>query len=287
MQFNCGGCGGSGIDEIKIDTNEIKLAEVTYDSDAINEVIQSFSSPVEMAALMNDLNIPFSRKYLVNTEDATDYDTNFKKALALGILSADLGYLNVYNKTSLIVEYLTVIKRIADDLKVGQFFDFQTLKRLSTSNDNLDSLLILSVQSYHNMDDHLRSNQRSNLSSLVVTGVWIESLYLATQVLKETPSDELRDRVGEQKTILNNLLPILQLYKNDQNFERLVEDFKELKDAFSNVTITYELGEPESKIINGELIIKQNERSIVNISEENTQEIIRITEKIRNKLIAL
>jgi len=287
LQFNCGGCGGSGIDEIKIDTNEIKLAEVTYDSDAINEVIQSFSSPVEMAALMNDLNIPFSRKYLVNTEDATDYDTNFKKALALGILSADLGYLNVYNKTSLIVEYLTVIKRIADDLKVGQFFDFQTLKRLSTSNDNLDSLLILSVQSYHNMDDHLRSNQRSNLSSLVVTGVWIESLYLATQVLKETPSDELRDRVGEQKTILNNLLPILQLYKNDQNFERLVEDFKELKDAFSNVTITYELGEPESKIINGELIIKQNERSIVNISEENTQEIIRITEKIRNKLIAL
>lgn len=289
LQFNCGGCGGSDDELIPIDTNEIKFAEVTYDSDAINEIIQSFSSPVEMAAMLNSLEVPFSKNYLVETEDATDYDTNFKKAIALGILSADLGYLNVYGRTSLIVEYLTVIKRIADDLKVGQFFDFQTLKRLSTSNDNLDSLLILSVQSYHNMDDHLRSNQRSNLSALVVTGVWIESLYLATQVLSkaELKDKELIDRVGEQKTILNSLLPILKLYKNDQNFERLVDDFNEIKNAYEGVSIKIEVGEPESKIINGELVIMQNEKSIVEITDEQLQEIIYTTEKIRNKLIAL
>jgi len=284
----CGSSGRTGDEEIKIDTNEMKLAQITYDSDAINEIIESFSSPVEMAALLNNLDVPFSKKYLVNTEEATDYSTNFKKALALGILSADLGYLNVYNKTSQIVEYLSVIKRLADDLKVGQFFDFQTLKRLATSNENLDSLLILSVQSYHNMDEHLRNNQRSNLSALVVTGVWIESLYLATQVLDESFNATLKDRVGEQKTILNNLLPILKLFKNDENFERLIEDFQELKDAYEDVKISYEVGEPESKLNEkGELIIIQNEVSIVEVTPEQLKEIIRITEKVRNKLIAL
>ncbi len=282
------GCGGSSTKEYKLDDIINESDDViVIDEAAINEVIQSFSSPVEMAALIENMEVPFSKKYIVSTELVENYDTNFKKAFALGVLSADLGYLNVYKKTTQIVEYLTVIKRVADDLRVGQFFDFQTLKRLATSNDNLDSLLFLSVTSFHQMDEHLRSNARSNLSALVVTGVWLEGLFLATQVAAEQSSEALRESIGEQKTILNNLLPILKVYQKEAYFQGIVEDFEEIKKAYENVAIRYEKGEPKSEVIDGRLVITPSEKSIVVMTDEQLNNIIKIIEKVRNKLIAL
>ncbi len=290
MQFSCGGCnsgGGGAEDDIKfIPGDEGRTSDVTYNSEAMNEIIASFSSPVEMAALLKDSGAPFSTKYLTDPESVKAYTSSFKKALALGVLSADLGYLNVYSKTSQILDYLVSIRGLTDELKLGQFFDFQSLKRLATSEDNIDSLLIMCTQSYDNMDAHLRNNQRSNLSALLVTGVWVESLYLITQVAKERPSDSFSETIGEQKKILNNLLPILKLFKDsDKNFADLVQNLEELKDVFDVVKITEHVEENPESSSNG--LIVQNEYSVVEVSKEELQEITTTTEKIRNKIIAL
>jgi hypothetical protein len=267
---------GAGDDVEKIDEN------------AINGVLESFSSPVEMAALIEDLGVPFSKKYLASPEVADDYDTNFKKALGLGVLSADLGYLNVYAKTSEIINYLAVIKSLADELNIGQFFDFQTLKRLATNNDNMDSLMFLSVNSFHQMDEHLRKNNRSNLSALVVTGVWLEGLYLATQIVDEDTSKGLRDRIGEQKLILTDLYKILEVYRTqDKNFEKLATDVQELNKVYELVKITFIEGETITKEIDGVTVVMQQDESAVDMTDEQLKQIIEITKKIRNKLISL
>lgn len=285
-------CGnGSNDDEPNFDDIPEDVPETVnqIDENAINSILESFSSPVEMAALIEDLGVPFSKKYLCSPDLANDYDTNFKKALGLGVLSADLGYLNVYEKTAEIVNYLTVIKSISDELNIGQFFDFQTLKRLATNNDNMDSLMFLSVNSFHQMDEHLRKNNRSNLSALVVTGVWIEGLYLATQIIKEdASSNALRDRIGEQKLILTDLFKILQVYKSqDKNFENLVIDFEELNKAYEPVTITFIEGETRTEEIDGVTVVIQEDKSEVEMTDEQLDKIINIVEKIRNKLISI
>jgi hypothetical protein len=237
-----------------------------------------------MAALMKDSGVPFSTKYLINPDQVKDYTSSFKKALGLGILSADLGYLNTYSKTSQILDYLVSIRGLTEDLKLGQFFDFQSLKRLATSEDNIDSLQFMCVNSYHDMDEHLRTNQRSNLSALLVTGVWVESLYLITQVAKEQPSDQFKETIGEQKNILNRLLPILKVFKNtDKNFEELVQYLEELKEVLDVAKITDHVNENAQPREDG--VIVQNEYSVVELSQEELQEIITTTEKIRNKIV--
>jgi len=286
MQFSCGGCNGGGTeDDIKfIPGDDTKTSEVNYNSEAMNEVIASFSSPVEMAALLKDSGVPFSTRYLINPDQVKDYTSSFKKALGLGVLSADLGYLNVYSKTSQILDYLVSIRGLTEDLKLGQFFDFQALKRLATSEDNIDSLQYMCVNSYQDMDEHLRNNQRSNLSALLVTGVWVESLYLITQVAKEQPSDQFKETIGEQKRILNSLLPILKIFKNtDKNFEELVQYLEELKEVLDVAKITEHVDEnPE---VRADGVIVQNEYSVVELSKEELQEIITTTKKIRNKIV--
>ncbi len=51
MQFSCGGCDSSpeDVNFASVEEEEVVTTDVNYNSEAMNEVIASFSSPVEMA----------------------------------------------------------------------------------------------------------------------------------------------------------------------------------------------------------------------------------------------
>jgi hypothetical protein len=255
--------------------------------ETMQNIVQNISSPVEMAALIKELGVPYSNKYLSTTNRAENLSTSFKQSLNLGIYGADLGYLNMYNKTSAVIDYISAIKTLADEIKVGQFFDFTTLKRLATNNQNLDSLMYISVHSFNQMDKYLHSNNRSNLSALIVTGVWIEGLYLGTQVARETNNAQLAERIGEQKITLNELILILDVYKKDKQYARLIDDLQSIKDQFQDVNIKTIKGEPEMIEENGMLTIVQNDKSVVEITPDQLNKIINTTEEVRNRLISL
>lgn len=266
-----------------LDSLEI-AADLQISEEALDEIVQSVSSPIEMAALIMEIGTPFSMDYLASTDFVDRHNTSFQMAYSLGVFGADLGYLNIYNKNTQIFDYLTAINKLADGIRVGQFFDFATLKKLATSRENIDSLMYISVSSFNNIDSYLRENNRGHLSALMITGVWIESMYLATQVARQTPNPALSERIGEQKLNLNNLFLILNPYKNQQQIADLLVSMNEIKQVFDEVEIIYEMGEPESVEKDGMVMIVQNEKSIVQITEEQLKKIINKTEEVRNKL---
>jgi hypothetical protein len=137
------------------------------------------------------------------------------------------------------------------------------------------------------MDKYLHSNNRTNLSTLMVTGVWIEGLYLGTQVYKATPNKDLADRIGEQKLTLDQLMLILEIYQKDKQYTKLLEDLQLLKELFKSVEIFVEKGEPQMIEIDGMLSIVQGDKSIIKISPEILDNIIKTTEQVRNRLISL
>jgi hypothetical protein len=261
--------------------------ELKVSQEAMSNMVDNVSSPVEMAALIKAIGVPFSQKYLATTDYSDTYNTSFSKAFNLGIFGADLGYLNMYQKTSSVIEYITVIKKLAEGINVGQFFDFNTLKRLATSNENIDSLKYISVHSFNVMDKYLQKNNRSNLSALMVAGVWVEGIYLATQVHKDKPNEKLAEHIGEQKLMLSELLIILNNYKKDKYISDLIVDLNTIKAEFDPITISIIKGEPEQVIENDMLTIKQNEKSVVNITTEHLQKITNATEQVRNKLVKI
>src|SRR5450759_4713418 len=255
--------------------------------EAIADISKNITSPVEIANLLFTLDVPFSQNYLATSIDPKKQSTNFDKALKLGILGADLGYLNIYEKTGSSLDVLSSIRKLAEDINVGQFFDFESIKRLSQNKSNLDSLLFISIDSYNKIDNYLRSNDRGQLSALMIIGVWIEGQYLATQVVSQFPDRRLSDRIGEQKIILNDLLLLLNPYCNrDAEFTSLCKDMQDIKDLYRDVKITYSQGDPVSEEKNGGLTIKQTETSIVEMSAQQLNEVVEITKNIRNRLIS-
>ncbi len=254
--------------------------------EAIADISRNISSPVEIANLLQRLEVPFSQDYLAASIDANKQSTSFDKALKLGILGADLGYLNMYEKTGSSLDVLSSIRKLAEDVKVGQFFDFESIKRLSQSKSNLDSLLFISIDSYTKIDNYLRNNDRGQLSALIIIGVWIEGQYLATQVVNKYPDPMLRDRIGEQKIILNDLLLLINPYCNrDSEFASLCQNLQDIKDIYRDVRITFTQGDPESSEKDGGLVITQTETSVVEMSDEQLKVIIDATKNIRDKLI--
>jgi hypothetical protein len=254
--------------------------------EAIADISKNISSPVEIANLLQTMNVPFSQNYLASSIDPNRQSTSFDKALKLGILGADLGYLNMYERTGSSLEVLSSIRKLAEDIKVGQFFDFESIKRLSQNKSNLDSLLFISIDSYNKIDNYLRSNNRGQYSALMIVGVWLEAQYLATQVVKEYPDKMLSDRIGEQKIILNDLLLLINPYCNrDPEFTGLCKDLQDIKDKYHDVRITFTQGEPVSTEKDGGLVITQTETSNVEMTKEQLDGIIEVTKNIRDKLI--
>jgi len=260
---------------------------IEISEEVMQDIVQNISSPVEMAAMIKDLGVPFSNKYISTTDRVGNLTTSFQQSMNLGVYAADLGYLNMYNKTSAVVDYLTAIKTLSDAIKVGQFFDFTTLKRLATNSKNLDSLMYISVHSFNQMDKYLHTNNRTNLSALMVTGVWIEGLFLGTQVYKATPNEDLAERIGEQKLTLDQLMLILDKYRKDKQYTVLLDELQKLKDLFSSVVIYTKKGEPQMVEVDGVLTIVGGDESIVEISPELLSNIVTATEQVRNKLISL
>ncbi|MCU0407960.1 MAG: hypothetical protein MUD02_03330, partial [Bacteroidales bacterium] len=140
--------------------------------------------------------------------------------------------------------------------------------------------------SYTRIDEYLRSNDRGHLSALMIIGVWIEAQYLATQVVSQYPDKVLSDRIAEQKIILNDLLLLLMPYCNrDNDFTALCRSLQEIKEKYRDVKITYSQGDPVSVEKNGGLSIIQTEKSFVEMTESQLEEIVNITKSVRNRLI--
>jgi hypothetical protein len=269
-------------------TDSIPAGEAGKLSDeAVAGIVQNMASPVEISSILQEMQMPFTAEYLAPTLESDRLTTNFQKAVMLGIYGADLGYLNTYGKTGNSVDVLSTIKKLADGLRVGQFFDFETLKRLSVNKSNLDSLLFLSVNSYNQIDEFLRENDRASVSALMIAGIWIEGQYLATQVALVHPDGILTDRIGEQKIILGDLLMLLSPYReSSEEYDSLYKMMEEINKAYHDVNISYRLGEPETVEQDGRLVMVQHEESIVEMDGRQLEEIAGISGEVRNKLIS-
>lgn len=287
--FLCLACGnGKKTSEFVFpEADSLPLAETEQlTPEAIADIQKNITSPVEIANLLQTLDVPYSQEYLASSVDANRQSTNFDKAIKLGILGADLGYLNMYEKTGSSLDVLSSIRQLAEDLKVGQFFDFESIRRLSQNKSNLDSLLFISVDSYTKIDDYLRSNDRGHLSALMIIGVWIEGQYLATQVVNQYHNEILTDRIAEQKIILLDLLNLVRPHcSRDNEFKTLCSEMENMKDKYRDVRITYTQGDPVTVEKDGRLEIIQTETSEVEMTDEQLSGIIQITKDIRNRLI--
>jgi hypothetical protein len=254
----------------------------------IGDILQRIPSPLEISVLLKESGKKYNSSYLNSPDNISKYNSNYKKALNLGVYGTDLGYTNIYEQNQDGVKYMSSIKTLADGLNIGQFFDIETIGRLATNSKNLDSLLLITTQNFNSINHYLQSQNRSNLSVLFLTGGWVEALNILCEVAAANPTNnELQETIGEQKIILENIMLLLSFYKeSDQNMASLLTDMEELKKLYDKVNITYTYSESTFEIVDGVMVIKDNSSSTIQITQEDIASIKALTSSIRNKIIS-
>lgn len=284
-------CGSGGKTDEQAMLNSLDSAagqSLLISESVIDDLLQEIPSPLEISVLLKESGKKYNVEYLNSADNISKYNNNYQKAMNLGIYGTDLGYTNIYEKNTDGIKYMTSIKSLADDLNIGQFFDLETISRLATNSKNLDSLLLITTQNFNSINHYFQTQNRSNLSVLLLTGGWLEAMHITCSVAASDPKNtELQEKIGEQKIILEKIVKLLSFYKDtDQHMALLLSDLEGLKQVFDKVIITYTYKESTFEIVDGVMVIKDNSTTTVDITPEQVTEIKNISSSIRTKIIS-
>ena len=282
-------CSGNKPDEAAYEEQQASVEETgpAVSEEVINSVIQQIPSPLEISVLLKESGSSYTNELLNAPESKSNYNSNFQKALNLGIYGTDLGYTNIYEQNSDGLEYMDAIKELADGLSIGQFFDIETIGRLATNSKNLDSLLLITTQNFNNINAYLQEQSRANLSVLLLTGGWLEAMHITTQIAQKNPDNkDLANTIGEQKIILDNITILLSFYEaTDPRIADLYKQMEELKAIYDSVEITSTYEEATYEIVDGVMVVKDNSTSEISIDPEIQAQISGKIESIRKEVI--
>lgn len=252
----------------------------------VGNIINSIPSPIETSQLIKKVGAEYDEDYLNPTDHISQYNTNYEQALNLGVYGTDLGFTNIYDQKQDAISYMNNVRSLADELRIGDHFDFGMIKRLVENSSNLDSLLLITTQNFQAINTDLQKSGRQELSLLIILGGWLEGLHLLENVIDQRPkNDQLKERVGEQKVVLDQIMTILEMYKNDPKMETVYKDMIALQNAYEEITIEEKYEGGEMKEIDGVMTYVQNKTTTVYISDKQLENITKVAGSLRDKII--
>ncbi|MGL5959480.1 MAG: hypothetical protein ACRCY6_01885 [Bacteroidales bacterium] len=213
----------------------------TINTSANNYINYPIPTAYEITNLINRSGAAYVIGITNSTEKAENYITEKEKAFALGIYGADLAYATTYNMQKETMDYMKVIKYLVEDLQISNNFNVSLAQRIEKNIEEKDSLVAIVTQSFQDTYSFLMHNGKDNIAIMVLTGTWIEGLYLTTQVgttsLRKT---DLYQIIANQKESLAILINILEKNSDDADIANLRQTLDPLVIVYNKVQQTIE-----------------------------------------------
>lgn len=270
----------------KDEVNKDELVETadTVKTSVLNVGGELFSvpSPIQTALLIQRSGVSYDKAILNPSNKVNTFSTDFSKSINLGIYGADLGYVSLYNQTQDALGYLASVKQLADKLGISAAFDASTMERIKNNVTNKDSMMVLVGIAYRGSDAYLKNNQRTGISSLIITGGWIESMHFSITAYKTKPSEGVRFRIAEQKQSLISLIKILSS-STEPEVVALNAQLADLSKVYEGIQFKYNFVEPVTDTTKKITFI--NSTTEVIVSDEQIAQITEKIKEIRNKII--
>lgn len=249
-------------------------------ADKAQKVFQTIPSPFETASIFEEAGVSYNNVLTNPIENVSMYTTSFQQAINLGVYGADLSYANVHDQSQQCMLYMNSCKKMADALGISSAFSTETVERIEKNINDRDSLMTIINDAFWICDAYLKENGQNYMSALIISGGWIEGLYLGTRSLdSENPSEQLMQRIADQKYSLTNLTDLLKTYKNEGSVD-LLNKMEDLKTAYNKI----EEVKGEATVTEGD-IPTIGGGSTLKYTRENIIEIATAVEKIRNEII--
>ncbi len=227
----------------------------------VQEFLYPLPTTVEVVQMLQDIGISYIIGISNPTENADKYMSSRSKAIALGVYGADLSYASVYNMQQDVISYLDVIRKLAGELYLQDVYNEKIVERINNNLNNKDSLVNILTNVLFESYNKLNQNGKGDIALMMVTGGWVEALYLTTHVSANSYDNyELVKIIAGQKESLDKLMDVLNERKDDPAIAELIRTLQPLKALYD------EAGD--------------------SLTEDQLHKISAEVEKVRNKLLS-
>ncbi|MGZ2371031.1 hypothetical protein ACXR6G_14725 [Ancylomarina sp. YFZ004] len=202
----------------------------------VKNIFYNVPSPVEVTTIIQRMNLPYHPDLLNPSSNSDNYLTQADKALNMGVYGADLSYIRIYEQYQDAAKFLVVVKKFTRELGIPEEGERVIAKRLEKNLQNQDSLLRIITETFTDSDSYLKENQRGSTAALIIFGGWIETLYLATNILDpEVPHNDMVKLIVEQRFSVKNLLALMEQFSDEKRVQDFLPDLKELNEKFKEI----------------------------------------------------
>jgi len=105
----------------------------------------------------------------------------------------------------------------------------------------------------------LKEGKRTDVSALIVSGAWIETLYLSTQYAGKKGEKAMKQRVAEQTYSLDQLVNYLNLFATSDRVNHMKEDLTRLQAIYKDVIV-----------VKGETSVEKDNTGVTSIGSTET-----------------
>lgn len=219
------------------DLNDYMEVEKAVLSDEVKNVFYMIPSPMENVIVFKKAGLEYYGDLLNDPNASSMYDTEIRKAVNLGIYGADLSYATLNNQTQETMFFVSAAKKLAESLGVMKAFDDATIQRIEDNVEDKDSMMHIVSDVYWIADTYLKENESAALSTYIIFGGWLESVYIAScAYLKDSKNNLIRDRILEQKYTIDNLYYITKASSSEDLVE-LRHDLESLQAVYKTIKV--------------------------------------------------
>jgi hypothetical protein len=182
--------------------------------------------------LIEENKIEYKPDILNNPTLVNKYALEFSKAINLGIYGSDLSIASSFNQTQESMVFLRCVNVLAGSLGVNGAFDQRLFERIEANNNNKDSIIEIVTGAFKKVDEILKYNNRPATSAIILSGCWIEGLYVSCQMAQDVQAESIIKTILQQKETLKNLIVMLEAVKLDEHATYILTSLKQLHEAF-------------------------------------------------------
>lgn len=202
----------------------------------IREVIFPLPAPFELTQMLNEIGATYSPKILNSVNNVEKYVTEQSKALNLGIYGADLAYAATYEQQQDIQTYLNALKSLADQLGVTYDYSVLLSDEYKEKFQNKDTLTEVITNTIYDTYSFLDEKSNPDLAVNMVTGVWVELMYIATNISEASYNfTGLVDIISKQKTSYEKVMSLLASRNTNAEIKSLETKLMTLKPVYDKV----------------------------------------------------
>src|SRR3954462_1736710 len=202
-----------------------------------NTVSYSLPSPLQIASIFKKSGLKYQDGITTSQKDPSKYTTNLSKSLNLGVYSADLSYCVLNKQNQEAMNYMKLCRQLAESLGMGTVFEQSNLsKRFEKNLGNEDSLAYIIAELQMVTDMYLDENEQPQITAIVFSGAWIESMYLGSKIYEKSKDKSMNTKLTEQMTILGSIVNALKaVQKKDPAIDGLIADVQSIKDIYDQL----------------------------------------------------